>query len=133
MSRRRAALIAALPLTLVLSLAPPIAAPASVAAQSTPATPPPELIVEPGTWCRAIGDGSIELRNCRLSSHASVKVVWRDPALISAAVADAVIGSTVEGMARYKELGLTAADISALDPVNIAVKSLPMSNHWGFT
>lgn len=83
---------------------------------------PPAQATRANGWCSLAGDGgSIELRNCRLAGDGSVKVIWNDPELIDAAAADALIASTQEAMSRYKALGFSAASISGLNRVDIAV------------
>jgi hypothetical protein len=106
-------------LLMAASIMPAVAADPAPAAAPT-ASPPPAP-VKPATWCRAGDMAPVSLENCRLAGDASVKVFWDDPSLIDAATADAVIASTREAMGRYKGLGLTAADISGLNVVDVAV------------
>lgn len=83
---------------------------------------PAAQVLRENGWCSLAGDGgSIELHNCRLAGDGSVKVIWDDPELIDAKTADALITSTREAMSRYEALGLSAADISGLNRVDVVV------------
>ncbi|WP_129631411.1 hypothetical protein [Candidatus Oscillochloris fontis] len=71
--------------------------------------------------CIVYGDIPVELSTCRRNASGSVQVAWGRAGLITTETADAVIAATEEGMRRLAAAGFTAAKISGLSPVQIAI------------
>ncbi len=73
--------------------------------------------------CIVYGDIPVELSTCRRNASGSVQVAWGRSGLITTETADAVIAAAEEGMRRFADAGFTAAKISGLSPVQIAIIS----------